>query len=209
MEPEKQKINPQDALLMEDDKACQIIMTHFLQQLNYEVDLADEGQKAMKMAQDKQYDLILTDVRNKGLSGEEVITLIRKKNKNKNVGTTIIVWSAFINKKNDEKYLDCGADGALPKPCKLDELKIAIDECSALQRYERKFRHRITIIEREWRANGGKRELLEKLCSLDNRQLAILVDALESIIEYNEWDNLSRLVPEKLGTSQVPESSDP
>jgi DNA-binding response OmpR family regulator len=81
MEPEKQKANPEHALLIEDDEACQIIMTHFLQQLNYEIDLANEVEKAVKMAQDKQYDLILTDVRNKGLSGKEVIPLIRNKNK--------------------------------------------------------------------------------------------------------------------------------
>lgn len=103
-------------------------------------------------------------------------------------------------------YLSWGADGALTKPCKIQVLKIAIGECSALQRYERKFRHRIKIIEQEWKANGGKKELLEKLCCLDNLQLSILVDALESIMEYNELDDLSRLTPEKLSTS---ESSNP
>ncbi|HEY2566747.1 MAG TPA: response regulator [Candidatus Aquirickettsiella sp.] len=206
MEPEKQKINPQHALLIEDNEACQRIMTHSLQQLNYEVDLADEGEKAVKMAQDKQYDLILTDVRNKGLSGKEVIPLIRNKNKSRNVGTPIIVWSAFVNKKNEEMYLSWGADGALTKPCKIHVLKRAIDECSALQRYERKFRHRIKIIEQEWREHGGQRELLGKLCCLDNPQLSILVDALESIMEYNEANDLSCLPPEKLSTS---ESSNP
>lgn len=205
MEPEKQRINSEHALLIEDDEACQRVMTHFLKQLNYEVDLADEGEKAVKMAEDKQYDLILTDVRNKGLSGKEVIPLLRNKDK-RNVGTPIIVWSAFVHKKNEEMYLSWGADGALTKPCKLHELKTTIEECSALQRYERKFRHRIKIIEQEWRENGGQRELLEKLCCLDNLQLSILVDALESIMEYNELDDLSRLRPEKLSTS---ESSNP
>lgn len=109
-------------------------------------------------------------------------------------------------KKNEEIYLSWGADGVLIKPCKINVLKRAIDECSALQRYERKFRHRIKIIEQEWNANGGKKELLEKLCCLDNLQLSILVDALESIMEYNEFDDLSRLPPEKLSTS---ESSNP
>ena len=54
MEPEKLKINPQHALLIEDDEAWQRIMIHFLQKLNYEVDLADEGGKTVKMAEDKQ-----------------------------------------------------------------------------------------------------------------------------------------------------------
>ncbi len=94
---ESKKTNPKYALLIEADKPCQKIMTHSLQKLNYKMDLADEGLKAVKMAQDnKLYDLIISDVRNKGLSGEGVIPLIRE---NKNEDTVIIVWSAFVNKK--------------------------------------------------------------------------------------------------------------
>jgi len=135
-------------LLIEDDKACQRIMTHFLQELDYKIDLVDEGQKAVKMVQVKQYDLILTDIRNKGLSGNKVIFLIRSKNDSKNVGTPIIVWSSFVNKKDEEMYLNWGADRALIKACKLRDLKGAIDECSGYRRYEREFYHRIKIIKK-------------------------------------------------------------
>lgn len=193
MEHQKQKINPQYALLIEDYEACQRIMTHFLKELNYEVDLANEGDKAVKMVKDKQYDLILTDVRNKGCSGEKVISLIRK---SKNAGTLIIVWSAFINKKNEEMYLSWGADGALEKACKLDDLKISIDECSVLQRYERKFCHKIKNIKKQWRKDGGRINLLEELSNLPNAQLGILIDALESIMEYKQWDDLLHTTPE-------------
>jgi len=203
MESEKHKTNPKHALLIEDDEACQRIMTHFLQKLDYKVDLVDEGQKAVKMVQNKQYDLILTDVRNKGLSGDKVIFFIRSKNDSKNAGTPIIVWSALVNKKNEEMYLNWGADRALIKVCKLHDVKRAIKECSTFHRYERKFYHRIKVIERKWKEDGGRINLLEELSNLHNRQLGILVDALESIMEYKHWDELSRTAPEKLSTSQV------
>lgn len=47
---EKQERN--SALLIEDDKACQRVMSIFLQKLAYEVTLVDEGEKALKMVQD-------------------------------------------------------------------------------------------------------------------------------------------------------------
>lgn len=189
MEPEKQKINSKHALLIEDDKACQIIMTHSLQELNYEVDLADEGQKAVKMAQDKLYDLIISDVRNKGLSGEEVIPLIRE---TKNLGTLIFVWSAFVNKKNEPMYLSWGADAALTKPSTTDELKITIAECLKRQRNERESNHRIKIIKNKWLDGGGRINLFEELFHLPNSQLWILIDVLENIIGYRQWYYLSR-----------------
>jgi CheY-like chemotaxis protein len=204
MEQEKQNV-----LLIEDDEACQRIMTHFLQKLDYKVDLVDEGQKAVKMVQNKQYDLILTDVRNKGLSGDKVIFFVRSKNDSKNAGTPIIVWSAFVNKKNEEMYLNWGADAALIKVCKLHDVKKTIDECSGYRRYEREFYHRINIIKKKWQEDGGQINLLEELSNLHNRQLGILVDALESIMEYKQWDDLSRSALEKLSNSQTTESSNP
>lgn len=197
---EEQKINSKYALLVEDDEACQIIMTHSLQELNYKVDLVDEGKEAVKMTQDKLYDLIISDIRNKGLSGKEVIPLIRE---TKNLGTLIFVWSAFVNKKNEPVYLSWGADAALTKPSTTGELKITIDECLKRQRKERESRHRIKKIKKKWQDGGGRINLFEELFYLPNSQLWILVDVLESIMEYKQWDDLSRSAPEKLSTSPV------
>lgn len=199
MEPEH-KNNLNSALLMEDSKPHQKFMSVYLQQLGYEVDLADEGHKVLKMVQEKQYDLILADVRIKGLSGDEVIPLIRRKNKSKNADSLIIVWSAFVNKKNEAKFLAWGADGALPKDCKLDDLKIAIDECSKFQRSQREFRHRAKNIEQEWIDAGGPREFLKELSNLNKNQFSTLLDLLETIMEYEQWDDLSRSA---VRTSQV------
>lgn len=128
MEPEKQKINPNHGLLMEDDEACQRIMTRFLQQLNYEVDLADEGEKAIQLAQDNPYDLIIVDIRLYGMiSGKDVIQYLR--NSELNASTPLIVWSAFVNRNDEEKYLSWGADRALIKWCSYKLLENTIQKC--------------------------------------------------------------------------------
>ncbi len=188
MKSEKQQTKLKRALLIEDNIPCQIIMTNNLHELNYEVDLADEGQKAVKMAQDKLYDLIISDVRNKGLSGEKVVPLIRE---TINVGTPLFVWSAFVNKNDDPMYLRWGADAALTKPCTIDDIKIAIAKCSKRRRKERESRHRIKNIKKKWQHGGGRINSFEELFHLSDSKLWILIDALLTIIEYKQWEDLS------------------
>ncbi|TLY47040.1 MAG: response regulator [Gammaproteobacteria bacterium] len=189
MKKKEQKTHPKHALLIEDNKPCQIIMTHFLQQLNYKVDLVDEGQKAVKMAQDKLYDLIISDVRIKGLSGEEVIPLLRE---SKNEDTVIIVWSAFVNKKNEFRYLIWEADAALTKPCTIDDLKITIDECLKRRRIKSESFDIIEKIKEKWLECGGQINLFEELFHLPNGQLCILIEVVEDIKGYRQWEYLSR-----------------
>lgn len=203
MEKKEHKTHPENALLIEDYEACKKVMHYNLRQLNYQVELTDDGDKAVNMVQDKQYDLILSGIKNKGLSGDKVISLIRRKNKSKNVGTPIIAWSGFVDKNNQEMFLKWGADWALEKICDIDDLKIAIEKCSELQRYERKFYHRKKVIENEWIDNGGQIRLLKELFNLNNNLLSILLNALESIMEYNQCNNLPHLTPKKLSISRV------
>ncbi|HEY2566937.1 MAG TPA: response regulator [Candidatus Aquirickettsiella sp.] len=203
MRQKEHKTDSERALLVEDYEACRKIMHYFLTNLDYEVELTDDGEEAVKMVQDKQYDLILSGIKNKGLSGDKVIPLIRRKNKSKNVGTPVIAWSGFVDKNNKEMFLEWGADWALEKVCDIDDLKIAIEKCCVLQRYEREFSYIRKVIENEWIDNGGQIGLLKELFNLNNNLLSILLDALESIMEYNQWKNLSCSTPKKLGISQV------
>ncbi len=114
-EEKKQDISTvKRALLIEDYKPCQIIMSHYLRKQHYQqVDLATNSLKAIKNIRNKPYDLIIVDINLKGcLSGKKIIKIIRESQLN--VGTPLIVWSAYVNKneKDEDKYLAWGADAA-------------------------------------------------------------------------------------------------
>lgn len=116
------------ALLIEDDLLCQKIMTHYLLELDYQIDLFDNGIIASQHIHRKIYDLILLDIRLDGISGRKVIRNIR--DSNLNAVTPLIIWSAFVDKNNEEKYLLWGADAALIKACRVKELKKTIKKMS-------------------------------------------------------------------------------
>lgn len=127
-EEKKQEINViMRALLVEDYDYCQRIMMIFLQKIGQQVDLAADGATAINNVEIKSYDLIIQDIGLRDISGKEVIQIIRESERN--IDTPVIVWSAYVNKMDEEKYLTWGADGVLVKPCGIKDLKKSIHQC--------------------------------------------------------------------------------
>jgi CheY-like chemotaxis protein len=83
-------------LLVEDYVPCQKIMTHYLQQLGYEVELVADSITAIQRVHNKVYDLIVEDLDLSGASGKEVIQNVHSSTLN--VGTPLLVWSAYVKK---------------------------------------------------------------------------------------------------------------
>lgn len=136
------------ALLMEDDVPCQKIMRNYLKQLNYQINLADDGIKAIQFVQGISYDLIMADIRLSEVSGKDVIQYVR--DSELNAGTPIIVWSAFVNDNDKEKYLAWGADATLIKWCTDKLLENTIQQCFLMPRYQRNFIYKFKAFQKKW-----------------------------------------------------------
>lgn len=169
------------ALLIEANKIYQKIMKTFLEGLNYTVDLVETDDEGVNKALDNEYDLIVIDINYSKYAKNKCISLIRE---SKNVGTTVIAWSKFIDEKNRDLNIIWGADGGLPKKCTVENLKDVIDDCSALQRYERKFLHRRLSIKEKWEQNVNRINLIDEIFHLSDFQVIDLAIALAIIMEY-------------------------
>lgn len=185
-EEQKQEITIiKRALLVEDYEACQRFMSVYLQDLGFQVDLADNSLTAIQNIQSKTYDLILEDVNLQGRkSGKKVIQIIRKNKEN--MGTPIIVWSAYVNKNDEEEYIAWGADGALKKNCGIEGLKKAIEKCHLTSRYERKFRFQLIGLMEKWKHFLKEASRLKGIQFIWNLEF-ILHEAITILKEYNQW----------------------
>ena len=120
---QKQEINILKRALVEDYEARQRIMSIYLLKLGYQVNLVDDSLTAIQNIQSKAYDLIIEDINLQGhRSGKKIIKSIRESESN--VDTSLRVWSAYVNKNDEEKYLSWGADAALKKECRIEDLNI-------------------------------------------------------------------------------------
>lgn len=179
------------ALLMEDYVPCQKFMTYFLNKLDYQVDLVIDSLNAIQNIRNKIYDLIIVDINIKGcLSGKKVIQIIRESKLN--VGTPLIVWSAYVNedKKDKDKYLAWGADTALIKACEFKDLEKVIWECLIKPRYERELHYKLKVLEKGWQEKNSA-EWIKRINGLRHVPFSILDKALPIINEYQRWANAS------------------
>lgn len=175
------------ALLVEDYEACQRVMSIFLQKLGYHVDLVDDSLTAIQKVQSEAYDLIMVDINLQGhRAGKKIIKSIRESERN--VDTSSIVWSAYVNKNDEEEYLSWGADAALKKACGIEDLKKSIQQCLLTPRYERKLKYKLKILQKKWQENSPA-EWIKKINDLRHLPFSIREKAMHSINEYQQWSN--------------------
>jgi DNA-binding response OmpR family regulator len=101
-------------LLAEDEEILRMLVTDTLEDEDYEVDEAEDGQQALELAIKNDYDLIVLEYMMPMLTGLEVIEAIRNKLNNKSV--KILMLSAKSQSYEQEKIIQAGADYFMAKP---------------------------------------------------------------------------------------------
>src|SRR5690349_19475221 len=105
-------------LLVEDERKVASFIARSLKENGYNVDVAENGRRALDLASRANYDAILLDVRLPGLSGIEVCREIRQAGNE----TPILMLTARTLVEQRVEGLDAGADDYLTKPFELAEL---------------------------------------------------------------------------------------
>lgn len=101
-------------LLAEDEEILRMLITDTLEEEDYQVDEAGDGQEALDFLNVEKYDLIVLDYMMPAYSGLEVIVKIRQEGINKDV--PIMMLSAKSQLSEQEKAFAAGADYFMAKP---------------------------------------------------------------------------------------------
>ena len=113
-------------LLVEDNPDHQRIVAHVLNGRGHTVDIAEDGQQAICMAQATCYDVILMDVKMPGVDGLEATKAIRAK-ENGNRRVPILALTAYVMKGDRERCVAAGMDGYLSKPINGREMIMLVE----------------------------------------------------------------------------------
>lgn len=109
-------------LLVEDDEALRFIVKDNLEQNNYRVEVAEDGQIALELFGGQTFDLIILDVMLPKIDGFQVAKTIRKHNEQ----VPIIFLTARSMTEDKINALTIGADDYIPKPFSMEELLLKI-----------------------------------------------------------------------------------
>ncbi len=142
-EPEKLKITMPDStqvkdlqgmhiLVVEDNKMNQFVAKQILQRWNATVSLADNGEIALEMLENDQFDLVFMDLQMPVMGGFETTALIRSGERggaHQQVPIMALTADAFYETR--QKVASCGMNDFVTKPFDQDELFIKIQRISA------------------------------------------------------------------------------
>ncbi|MBB4074873.1 DNA-binding response OmpR family regulator [Anoxybacillus voinovskiensis] len=113
-------------LLAEDEEVLRMLVVDTLEDEGYEIDEACDGQEAIELIKENEYDLILLDYMMPIYTGLEVIQQVRELPEKKHV--KIMMLSAKSQQADQQRVLEAGADYFMAKPYSPLELVKRIEE---------------------------------------------------------------------------------
>ena len=116
-------------LVVDDESVMRNIVKNYLVALGVDVVLASNGEEALRIYRNQEFDLVITDLVMDSMDGLQLFFELKKLNPNANV----LLISGY---HEDEKIKEAMADGALgflKKPFQLIELQKAIQKASLIQ----------------------------------------------------------------------------
>ena len=129
-------------LIAEADKDITEILSLYLEKNNFEIYIADNGQKALNIVQSKKIDIALVDIMMHIMNGYELIKEIRKKSH-----IPVIIISAKNMEKDKILGLDIGADAYITKP--FNPLEVVANVKAIIRRcykYEEENNQKVKIV---------------------------------------------------------------
>ena len=109
-------------LIVDDEPSIRKSLTEILGNHNYETDTAESGKVCIEKATKRKYDLILLDIKMRGMDGKETFNVLSQKFPD----IPVIMISGHGNIADAVDYVRDGAFDYIPKPPDLNRLLITI-----------------------------------------------------------------------------------
>jgi len=176
-------------LLAEDVIDNQRLISIYIQKTGAEVDIANNGEEAVKAALAQEYDLILMDMQMPVMDGIQAV----KKLRSNNYDGTIVALTANAMKEDELQCREAGCDDFLPKP---------IDR----HQFVDLLTHYLTIEKIDYEApidsimdddDNDFQEIIDMFID----RLPLMFENIKDAYTNNDWEQLSRHTHEMKGVS--------
>jgi len=163
-------------LLLEDDELFSSTLVDYLEESNFNIDVVNDGEKALDKSYKNHYDLYLFDINVPKLNGYELLKTLRE--------SGIKIPTIFLTSYHDETYLNkcfsIGCDDYIKKPFNVTELILRIN---AVLRRTSRILNRVKIGKTTYYDYNNRKVF----CDNDEIRLSIkMIQLLELFIENND-----------------------
>src|SRR5438552_17650426 len=109
-------------LVVDDELSMREVLEITLRREGYDVTVADGGEAALQALEAAVFDLVLTDLRMRGVDGLAVLRAVKERAP----GTAVLMLTAFASTDTAVEAMKLGAYDYVTKPFKLDEIRLTI-----------------------------------------------------------------------------------
>ncbi len=163
-------------LIVEDEELMRELLTKILAKENYRIYQASSAEEALKLMQDQAYDLVLTDLRLKGMNGLQLLTEVRVLDPE----ILVIVMTAYASVETAVEAMRKGAYDYITKPFINEEIRVMIRRALNQRHLSRENRHLKRELRERYRFENivGNSETIEKVYRLIEKVSAISSNVL-------------------------------
>jgi DNA-binding NtrC family response regulator len=111
-------------LLVDDDENLNKVLSFQLNQMGFDVTTAIDGSSGLNLFKQSTFDIVITDLQLPGMSGMELLTSIRRLDKN----VIVLIITAYGTVENAVEASKLGADDYLTKPFGKETLRFVIEK---------------------------------------------------------------------------------
>jgi DNA-binding NtrC family response regulator len=138
-------------LVVDDEKNMRLSLETIMAEEGYQFRAADSAEQALKMLEQEEFFMVITDARLSGMSGYEFLPKVRTKYPN----IPILMITAYATPKLAVEAIKAGAIDYLAKPFAPEELLHAVGRCAE--------RHRLLQQNAALKARAGEAYSLEQI----------------------------------------------
>ncbi|AJE04041.1 sigma-54-dependent transcriptional regulator [Geobacter pickeringii] len=113
-------------LVADDEESMRWVLSKALRKKGFAVDLARDGEEALRLIQSAPYDLAILDIKMPGLSGLELLDQVRELKND----LLVVIMTAEASMKNAVEAMKRGAYDYITKPFDLDVIDAIIEKVS-------------------------------------------------------------------------------
>ena len=116
-------------LVVDDEESIRDLCKRILKLRKYEVDLAEDGEKAIEKILKQKYDLVITDLKMGEINGLDVI----RKIKSVSPSTDVIIITGYASTETAMQAIKLGTFDCLQKPFDVGKLTLIVNRCIEIQ----------------------------------------------------------------------------
>src|SRR6266704_5056508 len=155
-------------LVVDDEKNMRLTLEAVMAEEGYEIRTVDSAEAALRLLEQEEFFMIITDARLNGMSGYEFLGQLKQRWPN----LPVLMITAFATPKLAVEAIKAGAIDYLAKPFAPEELLHAVARCAE--------RHRLILENQELRARAGEPYRLDQIIgdSIKIRELRHLIQTV-------------------------------